>query len=163
VVSSVYSLGVAETAPEPLSESYPAVADSVPEARNAVAAFAASAGADSELVDAARLATSEAVTNAVVHAYRRRRSGHIHVASWLVGEELWVLVADDGSGLRPRVDSPGLGLGLSLIAQLCDGLAVVKRANGGTELRMRFDVEHQSRGSVSSAIRPASRSFSTIR
>ena len=49
-----------------------------------------------------------------------------------------MLIADDGCGLEPRDRPPGLGLGLGLIAQLSDHLAIAPRANGGTEVRMRF-------------------------
>ncbi len=121
----------------PLSDSYPAVAASVPLARNAVAAFATSAGAGKSLVDAIRLAASEAITNVVVHAYDRNR-GQIHVTAWLAGDQLWLLVADDGDGLRLRPNGPGLGLGLGIIVQVSDGVSIVKRSAGGIELRMRF-------------------------
>ncbi len=154
--------------PEPLSESYPAVPGAVQRARNQLAAFAVLAGCDNELTESVRLAASEAVTNAVVHAYGHG-GGRIHVAAWLAQDELWVLVADDGCGLQAQSDTPGLGLGLGLIAQLSDSFEVVRRANGGTELRMRFTAlaggrageSPQSRGSSASATSPASPTFST--
>lgn len=153
-----------------LNESYSAVASSVPRARSALVEFAISAGATEEQIEAVRLASSEALTNVVVHAYRGKE-GQIHVAAAMTGGELWVLVGDDGCGLRPRTDSPGLGVGLALIAQATDDFSVVKRADGGTELRMRFTLraaagfspEAQSRGSRDSASRPASPRFSTTR
>lgn len=37
------------------------------------------------------------------------------------GEDLLVFVCDEGSGPLPRVDGPGLGLGLGLMAQLSNG------------------------------------------
>jgi anti-sigma regulatory factor (Ser/Thr protein kinase) len=111
-------------------------------ARDATAAFAARAGASSSAIDAVRLAASEAVTNAVVHAYDDDR-GHFKVAAWLVGGELWLLVADYGHGVRPHCGRPGLRLGLGLISQLSDGYAVANRSGGGTELRMRFSLTRQ--------------------
>jgi two-component sensor histidine kinase len=69
-----------------------------------------------------------------------REAGSVYVTAALVAEELWVLVADDGCGLEPRTGRPGLGLGLGLIAQLSDELAIVPRAGGGTEVRMRFNL-----------------------
>jgi hypothetical protein len=42
--------------------------------------------------------------------------------------------------MRARTDSPGLGLGLAIIAQMADGVDLVKPAAGGLELRMRFAV-----------------------
>jgi serine/threonine-protein kinase RsbW len=89
-----------------------------------------------------RLAVSEAATNVVVHAYRDApKAGEIELAASLAGGELWVIVADSGSGLRARRDSPGLGLGLGLIAGVADGIDLVQRAGGGLELRMRFGLE----------------------
>jgi anti-sigma regulatory factor (Ser/Thr protein kinase) len=159
---------------ESFSASYPAVPESVPSARTALTTFASEAGAAGERLDAIRLAASEAVTNAVMHAYvkghraDRHDSGAIHVNASYVEGEVWLLVADAGTGLRARTNSPGLGLGLALIAQLADDLQILSRGTGGTELRMRFRLRcpqshppTQPLGSISSAFSPASSSFST--
>ena len=124
-------------APRKLQESYPAVASSVPVARQELAKFAEDAGAPREQVEALRLAASEALTNAVVHAYHEP-SGQVHVDAAAGPDTLSVQVADDGNGLSPRLDRPGLGLGLALIARASDEIAIVKRSSGGTVLRMRF-------------------------
>jgi serine/threonine-protein kinase RsbW/stage II sporulation protein AB (anti-sigma F factor) len=157
-----------------LSRSYPALAETVPQARGTVVEFARAAGAGGDLLDAVRLAVSEAVTNAVVHAYRDD-GGEVHVTAAVAGNELWVLIADDGHGLEGGSHHPGLGKGLALIATVSDDLWVVNRSGGGTELRMRFrlegaddelsddELEGQPRGLVTSAIRPASSRFSTTR
>ncbi len=85
------------------------------------------------------LAASEAATNVVIHAYSDQEvPGTIDVSAAVAGDELWVIITDIGIGLRPRPDSPGLGLGLAIIAQLADGVDVVRPAEGGLELRMRF-------------------------
>ena len=84
-----------------LSESYSAVAESVPLARHAVTRFARSAGASEEQVAAVSLAVSEALTNVVEHAYDDGQ-GSVHVASAVTGEELWVLVSDDGVAVPAR-------------------------------------------------------------
>jgi anti-sigma regulatory factor (Ser/Thr protein kinase) len=155
------------TSIDKLGQSYDAVAASVPAARRALTQFAQRAGADSEQLDAIRLAASEAITNAVVHAYDGV-AGRIHVSAALASGELWVLIADDGCGLQVTANSPGLGAGLALISEVTDSFAIVKRSNGGTEVRMRFNLdapplpeERYSRGSNSSATSPASSSFST--
>ena len=127
-----------------LSLTIKAEPESVALARGALREFARAAGADQEQVDAVRLAGSEAVTNAVIHAYRAE-PGEIQVTAAIVSDELWVLIADDGCGMEPRADRPGLGLGLGLIAQVSDELAIVPRASGGTELRMRFNIGHEGR------------------
>ncbi len=123
-----------------LSESYPAVPEAVPLARRALAAVAASAGASGERLEEIRLAVSEALTNAVVHAYRHVDGGRFHVTAAVASDELWVLIGDDGRGLHAWNDSRGLGIGLSLISGLSDDFSIVTRASGGTEVQMRFDV-----------------------
>lgn len=164
---------------EPLlvRESYPALVSSIPVARRAIAAFATAAGADSEQIEAIRLAVSEALTNVVRYAYSWR-TGHIHLTARVAGNELWVLIADNGCGIHAGRESAGLGLGLALISSLTDGFSVVERSSGGTELRLRFDLAARGsypnrhnhgacrrgsyvRGSVASASRPASSRFST--
>jgi serine/threonine-protein kinase RsbW len=123
-----------------LSATYEAKPSSVAVARAALAEFASDAGASDAQVDNIRLAASEAVTNAVLHAYRGG-PGQIHVTAALAGRELWILVADEGGGMQPRADRPGLGLGLGLISQVCDDMAIVPRSSGGTEVRILFKLE----------------------
>ena len=148
------------------SECYPAVAESVPAARAALSSFAAQAGAGGSRLDSIRLAASEAITNAVMHAYAtepaRASAGAIHISASAVEDELWILIADEGGGIRARADSKGLGLGLVLIAQLTDDFQILNRGGGGTELRLRFKLTPgegedggQPRGSLSVATSPA--------
>jgi anti-sigma regulatory factor (Ser/Thr protein kinase) len=118
---------------------WPAVAASVAEARNAVSAFAAAAGARGDALAAVSLAVSEAVTNAVLHAYLDRdEPGSVEVRARREADAVVVEVADEGRGMLPRTDSPGLGLGLPLIAQMTESLEVHDRNGGGTEIRMAF-------------------------
>lgn len=123
---------------ETFSASYPADAESVAVARREVTDFARQAGGTEERLEAIRLAASEAVTNAVLHAYDLGDQGGVNVSASYVQDELWVLVGDTGHGMRARENSPGLGLGLALIAQMADEFQVLSRGSGGTELRMRF-------------------------
>lgn len=109
----------------------------MPRARDDVTSLALAAGAHGDALDDIRLAASEAVTNAVRHAYPDG-GGYVHVTAAVTEGELWLLVADDGRGIRPRGTSPGLGLGLFLIACSADDLTVAECAGGGTEVRMRF-------------------------
>lgn len=149
-----------------LIRSYPATPDSVPEARRDLTSLALTAGVAQERLDAIRLAVSEALTNAVLHAYPDA-AGAVHVTAAVASGELWILISDDGCGLESRTRRPGLGLGLALIAQASDDFTVGPRSSGGVELRMRFDLAApaagQSRGSIASASRPASSRFSTAR
>jgi serine/threonine-protein kinase RsbW len=131
-----------------LNESYPAVPEAVPLARRALNEVAVSAGAGGERLDEIRLAVSEALTNAVVHAYRGHDGGRFHVTAAVASGELWVLISDDGRGLHAWNDSRGLGIGLTLISGLSDDFAIVTRASGGTEVQMRFDLTTARAGSA---------------
>jgi anti-sigma regulatory factor (Ser/Thr protein kinase) len=87
------------------------------------------------------LAVSEAATNVVVHAYRGAGMprGLIHVkAACREQRFLDILVRDDGVGMSPRTDSPGLGLGISLMAHEADELEIRVGDEGGTEVQLRF-------------------------
>jgi anti-sigma regulatory factor (Ser/Thr protein kinase) len=116
----------------------PALAGAASHIRRAVHAAVADKVEDSYAVV---LAVSEAVTNVVVHAYRDCDAdappGHVHVTVTVEPDELLVAVSDDGVGLTPRADSPGLGLGLPIIAALADRFEVQERA-GGTRVLMGF-------------------------
>ena len=122
-----------------LNETYEASPRSVAEGRAKLADFAAKAGATPSQVDAVRLAASEAMTNSVLHAYRAG-PGLIYVHAAIASGELWILISDDGCGLRPRADRSGLGLGLGLISEVSDDFAILSRGTGGTEVRIRFNL-----------------------
>jgi serine/threonine-protein kinase RsbW len=126
-----------EDLPPALSRDYSAVADSVPLARSALVAIAKSAGADDDQLEAVRLAASEALTNAVIHAYPRR-AGRIHVTAWTGPGEFIVEIVDDGLGFQTHTETPGLGMGLGLISQLTDDFTIRQPTAGGTSVRMRF-------------------------
>lgn len=124
---------------EELNEAYPATRTSVQAAQAALSAFAAELGIRGERLEAVRSAAFEALTNAVVHAYHDA-PGRIYLTAALTSQELWVLIADDGCGLRVGSDSPGRGRGLALIAHHCDHFAIATRSGGGTELQMGFSL-----------------------
>jgi anti-sigma regulatory factor (Ser/Thr protein kinase) len=116
-----------------------ALADSVPRLRRAAVEFVRAENGSSELEEAVGLAVSEACTNAVVHAYGDSESGgEIQLTATREGDALVVTVSDDGRGMGPRPDSPGLGLGLPLIAICTRSLEVRRGPHGGTEIRMTF-------------------------
>ena len=54
---------------------------------------------------------------------------------------LAVAVRDEGHGMLPRPDSPGLGLGLPLIATLSESLELGRAEDDRTEVRMTFRLE----------------------
>jgi anti-sigma regulatory factor (Ser/Thr protein kinase) len=126
-----------------VAATYPAVPDSVPRARRAVVDLAAEVGASPQQLEAIRLAVSEALSNAVIHAYPGA-PGQVHVRAAVKAGVLSVVVADEGRGLSPKLNRRGMGLGLVLIAQAADELTIAKRSAGGTELQMRFAVSPRS-------------------
>jgi anti-sigma regulatory factor (Ser/Thr protein kinase) len=87
--------------------------------------------------DAIGVVVSEAVTNAVVHAYRDRDPGEVHVSAALHDEVVEIAVSDDGLGLRPRPDSPSVGLGMPLIADLADSVTI-SNGDPGTTIAAHF-------------------------
>ena len=84
-----------------------------------------------------KLAVTEACTNVVVHAYPDG-DGPLGVSAWMADERLTVVVHDEGRGMLPRPDSPGLGLGLPLIATLAESLELGTGSDERTEVRMTF-------------------------
>ncbi len=85
-----------------------------------------------------QLAVSEAITNVVHHAYADAEPGEFRVTIDVADEQIAVTVEDDGAGMRPRPDSPGLGLGLPLIATLAERFETHSSEDGGTRLCMWF-------------------------
>ena len=127
--------------PSALTETLPAAPQSVPKLRIAVARYAAAAGVTGHTLDRLTLSVSEAVTNVVMHAYADRgEPGAVTVTASLEGDRVMVTVIDGGRGMRPRLDSPGMGLGLPLIAHFADAFDVQRSAGGGTEMHMSFPV-----------------------
>ncbi len=126
-----------KASPEPgtaLEMNLEAKSASVAVARHAVSDFARERGADADDV---ALAVSEAVSNAVIHGFRGRSSGLIDIRAVEDGGSLVVSVSDDGVGVKPNPDSPGLGLGLALIGSLTERIEI-RRNDHGTTLIMRF-------------------------
>lgn len=87
-----------------------------------------------------KLAVTEACTNVVVHAYPDG-VGPMSVSAGLADGALTVIVSDEGRGILPRPDSPGLGLGLPLIATLASSLELGTNDREETEVRMVFELD----------------------
>ncbi len=122
--------------------SVPAVAENVAPLRHAVVDLAREAGAAEDVQTDLALAIGEACANVVVHAYPPGDTGVLVVHAEVVDEHIRIAVIDQGQGMTPRPDSPGLGLGLPLIANLSDQLEIHDGPDGvGTELRMSFPLQ----------------------
>jgi anti-sigma regulatory factor (Ser/Thr protein kinase) len=115
----------------------PAVAASVRDARNTVAAIAADLGAGERLVEDVRLCVSEATTNVVRHAYDVRGGG-VNVVVRHENGELFVTVDDEGVGLSEFRRDGELGHGLRIIELLADWCSFSSGVSKGTHVEMAF-------------------------
>lgn len=130
----------------PFVDSWTATASAVPAARHAVLAHLRQAATPDPPLSDVALAVSEAVTNVVVHAYVNAETGPVHVRLEPVDEhhELKLTVEDEGHGLRPRTDSPGIGLGLPLMATVASRLDTRVMESGGTRLCVWFSLDPEA-------------------
>src|SRR4051812_41208014 len=129
------SMGVIDARPS-LSVELPARPDSVRAARRLVRDALRDVAIDR---DAVALAVSEAVSNAILHGCPPGSpAATVRLRASVDADTVEIVIADDGPGLRPRPDSPGAGLGLSIIASLTDELELA--TSHGTQLRLRFAV-----------------------
>jgi len=131
---------MAAAAPWLIRERWPARPECIGPLRRAVVACARRSGASARQSDNVAIAVSEALSNAVVHAYvGRDEPGDVVVQARVQDSSLEVEICDEGIGMTPRVDSPGLGLGLPLIVRVSDTLEV-EEVLPGVRLRMTFSL-----------------------
>ena len=116
----------------------PAGSSAVSQLRHRAAGFAAAAGASHEVTEAIALAVSETVTNAILHAYDGEE-GQVRVSCRVDEERFVVEVVDEGGGIAPRPDSPGIGHGLAMVGALAQTLVFAPGPHGrGTAVTMAF-------------------------
>jgi anti-sigma regulatory factor (Ser/Thr protein kinase) len=117
----------------------PARAANIAVVRHAFGALGEALAVDEQILSNIRLAVTEACTNVVVHAYPDGEEGQLEILATLQEEKLVVVVRDEGPGIGPRPDSPGLGLGLPLIASLTESVQLGRDdEDERTEVRMTF-------------------------
>jgi serine/threonine-protein kinase RsbW/stage II sporulation protein AB (anti-sigma F factor) len=117
-------------------DTFPAVPVAVAAIRRAMGAVAEQCGIDERGAADVRLAVSEAASNAILHAYRGG-DGVIRVRADMLGDDLRIVVSDEGTGIAPRHDSPGLGLGLPIITNVVRRMEIVSKGRG-TEVHLIF-------------------------
>ena len=128
-----------ETEPD-LELTLPARPENVAVARHAIGGFADVVEMPDQTLADVKLAVTEACTNVVVHAYPDG-DGPMGLRASVEEGILRVVVVDEGRGILPRADSPGLGLGLPLIATLAESLELGTGTNEETEVRMSFRLD----------------------
>jgi anti-sigma regulatory factor (Ser/Thr protein kinase) len=119
--------------------SLPARAENVAVVRHAFGGLGEALQMPEQVLSDIKLAVTEACTNVVIHAYPEGE-GPMEVRAHLGGDRLRVVVRDEGRGVVPRADSPGLGLGLPLIATLTESLELGTGADEATEVSMTFRI-----------------------
>jgi anti-sigma regulatory factor (Ser/Thr protein kinase) len=116
----------------------PACEASLPVVRQALRSIGETVEADEEALEDAELAVTEALANAVEHAYADGAGGAVHVTFLPREEEMLVCVRDFGCGMgasgHPSKEGPGYGL--SMIEAIARRVAI--RAEDGTEVEMAF-------------------------
>jgi anti-sigma regulatory factor (Ser/Thr protein kinase) len=105
--------------------------------RHRVLDFAAVHGATPSALARIGPAVTEAVANAVVHAYSDGE-GFVECDCDIENGVLEVIIADTGDGFTVRA-SRGLGLGLAIVAGCCDDFGLVHGGEEpGVSVWMRF-------------------------
>ena len=114
----------------------PASEDSLPVVRQALRSIGETVEADREALEDAELAVTEALANAVEHAYADGTGGAVHVTFLPREEEILVSVRDFGCGMDASRHSgkEGPGYGLSMIEAIARRVDI--RAQDGTEVEM---------------------------
>lgn len=119
----------------------PARPENVAVVRHAFGGLAEALDVDEQALADIKLAITEACTNVVIHAYDEDEEGALEVDAAVDGRLLKVVIRDRGRGIVPRPDSPGLGLGLPLIATLAESLELDSDGSDQTEVRMTFRLD----------------------
>jgi anti-sigma regulatory factor (Ser/Thr protein kinase) len=118
----------------------PARAENIALIRHAFGALGEVLAVDEERLSDVRLAVTEACSNVVVHAYADDAPGPLEVLATVRDGALTVIVRDEGPGIAPHPDSPGLGLGLPLIASLAESVQLGRDEQERTEVCMTFSL-----------------------
>lgn len=121
-------------------ETYEAVAASLPVVRTALTRWLHSHAANELVIGEVVLAVTEACTNVAMHAYRTSLTGSFRVVANHIDAAVRITISDQGGGMAPRPDSPGLGLGLLLMRSCSDSLDIkpTSGAATGTAITMHF-------------------------
>ena len=117
-----------------MHEQFPATPASIGAARRHVRCFAAGLEVD---LDGVVLAVSEAVSNAVAHAYAEGVRGQVELTAGSSASEFTVTVRDHGRGIARGGSGAGAGFGLKIIRRVAEHVELTDSPTG-VSLTMGF-------------------------
>ena len=123
-------------------------------ARMVISAFLVRRNPTMSAISEVRTAVSEAVTNAIVHAYAGNTDGRVYLKASLNHEMLEIEVADEGCGIEnielamqpfytTQKDSERTGMGFSLMMSFMDRVIVESFPGKGTKVLMFKQIESE--------------------
>lgn len=127
-----------------LNISFPSLPDNVSLSRVIAASFAAQLDFTLNELEEIRVATSEAVSNCVIHAYPDHH-GEVRLELMIKDETLMIKVIDEGCGIQDldlaktpaySTDPERMGLGLVFMESFMDEMNIESQLQKGTQVLM---------------------------
>lgn len=128
--------------------SFCAIAENEALARMVISAFLVRSNPTMSMISEVRTAVSEAVTNAIVHAYGEQGRGKVILRALLESDRVIIEVEDYGCGIdnieqamKPfytsQPERERSGMGFSLMQSFMDGVEVQSEPGKGTKVMMK--------------------------
>lgn len=123
----------------------PALPENISFCRVAVAAFASQLDFTLDELEEIKVATSEAVTNAIIHGYQNQPQGTVRITVKIFDDLMEIGVEDEGVGIanvelamQPAYSTceDRVGLGFSFMQSFMDRVEVSSAINKGTRVQM---------------------------
>lgn len=116
-------------------------------ARAAISAFVAQLDPTIDELADVRTALSEAVTNAIIHAYKGKQAGNVNITAQISENEVYIKIRDNGCGisdieqamqpLYTTGDSDRAGLGFAVMQSFMDNVKVQSKVGKGTCVHLK--------------------------
>lgn len=117
--------------------------------RSTIAAFATRLNPTLEEIADIKTAVSEAITNCIVHAYKK--GGEINVLAYVDKKSITIEISDNGCGIsnieeakQPFFSTAGdtdrSGMGFTVMETFMDMVKVISKVNEGTTVILRKDI-----------------------
>ncbi len=126
---------------------FSAIAENEVLSRMVISAFLVRVNPTMSLISEVRTAVSEAVTNAIVHAYHEQDAGKVLLRAALEEDRVTIEVEDFGCGIEnieramtpfytSQPEKERSGMGFSLMQSFMDGIQVTSQPGKGTRVTM---------------------------